>query len=308
MPENTWLRLPITFSVAQLTSDIRVGEISVATAVYRTWKRSERHELLTRAAAIAFYAIAALIPFLALVIALSAHLLPWVARFFGIESASAMDPFEPLRGLLPAGAYDFVADELKQLREQPPVGLLSFSLAATLWLSSSVFAAVIDAMNVIRGVKETRPFWTRRLIAMVMTLAQAAILIGCVATIVGWPLILRLLGLSQPAAIVATAFHAVSVFLLVLFSFALMLYVGPDVRLSWKCVAPGSVAGTLVVLAVSLLFRFCTQHWGNYSATYGSLAGVILLMTWIWLCGVDLLYAAELNKVIEDATPICHTH
>jgi membrane protein len=261
---------------------------------------------LTRAAAIAFYAIAALVPFLALVIALSAHWLPSIVRHLVGHESSAIDPVEPLRGLLPAGASTFVTDQLRQLREQPPVGLLSISLAATLWLSSSVFVSVIDAMNVTRGVRETRPFWMRRLIAMVMTLAQAAILIGSVATIVGWPLLLRLLGLTQPAAIFATACHAISVFLLVFSSLALMLFVGPDVRLSWKRVAHGGVLGTLVVLLVSLLFRYYTQRWGNYSATYGSLAGIVLLTTWIWLCGVDLLFAAELNKVVEDATPKCH--
>ncbi len=178
----------MAFSLARMPLEFRLGGVSLPTVAYRTWKRSERHELLTRAAAIAFYAIAALIPFLALVIALSPHWLPWVVRLAGGGDAAAVDPMEPLRGLMPSGAFAFVSNQLKELREHPPVGLLSFSLAATLWLSSSVFVAVIDAMNVIRSVHETRPFWKRRLIAMVMTLAQAAILIGSVATIVGWPL------------------------------------------------------------------------------------------------------------------------
>lgn len=297
----------MAFSVVQLPPKLRLGGLSIRTAMYRTWIRSERHELLSRAAAIAFYAIAALVPFLALVIALSARWLPWILRMLGAGDPSAIDPLEPLRGLLPAGAFSLVAGELTELREHPPIGLLSFSLAAMLWLSSSVFVSVIDAMNVIRGVKETRPFWKRRMIAMIMTLAQAAILLSSVATILGWPLIVRLLGLSQPAAVLATAVHSVSVFLLVLFSFALMLYVGPNTRLRWKCIAPGSVLGALVVLVVSVAFRVYTQRWGNYSATYGSLAGIVLLMTWIWLCSVDLLYAAELNKVIEDAVPVCRS-
>jgi membrane protein len=296
----------MAFSVAHLPSRLRLGELPIRTVLYRTWIRSERHDLMTRGAAIAFYALAALVPFLALLIALSARWLPWIMQHVGATSATELQPLDPMRGLLPAGAFTLISDEFKELRDHPPVGLLSFSLVLTLWLSSSVFVEVIAAMNAIRGVVETRPFWKRRLIAMVMTLAQAAILIGSVATIVGWPLIVRLLGLSHPAAILATAIHAITVFLVVLFSFALTLFVAPNARLSWKCVAPGSLAGTIVVLVVSLIFRFYTQRWGNYSATYGSLAGIILLMTWIWLCSVVLLYAAELNKVIEDATPGCH--
>jgi membrane protein len=55
---------------------------------------------------------------------------------------------------------------------------------------------------------------------------------------------------------------------------------------------------------VSLLFRAYVQNWANYSATYGSLAGVVILMSWFWICSITLLSAAELNKVIEDASPL----
>ena len=58
-----------------------------------------------------------------------------------------------------------------------------------------------------------------------------------------------------------------------------------------------------MLLAFSLLFRVYAQYWGNYSATYGSLAGIIVLMSWLWLSAVVLLAAAELNKVIKDASP-----
>jgi membrane protein len=55
---------------------------------------------------------------------------------------------------------------------------------------------------------------------------------------------------------------------------------------------------------ISLLFRVYVQQWGNYSATYGSLGGIVVLMSWIWLCSLTLLAAAELNKVIKDASPL----
>jgi membrane protein len=55
---------------------------------------------------------------------------------------------------------------------------------------------------------------------------------------------------------------------------------------------------------VSQLFRVYVQNWGNYSATYGSLAGIVVLMSWLWICSIVLLAAAELNKVIEDASPL----
>jgi membrane protein len=55
---------------------------------------------------------------------------------------------------------------------------------------------------------------------------------------------------------------------------------------------------------VSVAFRVYVQNWGNYSATYGSLAGIVVLMSWAWLCALTLLTAGEVNKVIKDATPL----
>ncbi len=88
---------------------------------------------------------------------------------------------------------------------------------------------------------------------------------------------------------------------MVLLSFALALYFGPDATLRWEWITPGSLLGTSPSFGVSLLFRIYVQHWGNYSATYGSLAGIVVLMSWLWLCTIELLVAAELNKVVEDA-------
>ena len=88
--------------------------------------------------------------------------------------------------------------------------MISFGVAALLWLSSTVFVEIIDAMNAIRGLKETRPFWTRRLIAMAMTVVVATILISATVTIAVWPQILAWLGLSREASLMATVFHALS--------------------------------------------------------------------------------------------------
>jgi membrane protein len=293
----------MAFSPERLWSALHLGGLSAREAAVRTWTRINDHEILTRAAAITFYAVAALVPFLALMISLTVHSLAWIMREIGVDqSQSGSDPIELLRDLVPADALSVIARELNRLREQPPTGMISLGLAALLWLSSSAFVGIIDAMNVIRGVQETRPFWKRRLIAMLMTVSQAAILIGSVGTFLAWPQILNLLGLSQPAAILATFIHGLTVFFMVLMSFALALYFGPDdAKLRWEWITPGSLLGTLALCGVSLLFRIYVQHWGNYSATYGSLAGIVVLMSWLWLCTVELLVAADLNKVVEDA-------
>ena len=91
---------------------------------------------------------------------------------------------------------------------------------------------------------------------------------------------------------------------MVLLSFAVAMFFGPDADQRWEWITPGSLLGSVVLVAVSYLFRVYVQNWGNYSATYGSLGGIMVLMSWLWLCSVELLAAAEMNKVIEDASPL----
>jgi membrane protein len=291
----------MAISRRRLLSALNLGGLTFREAMERTWKKINEHEILTRAAAISFYAIAALVPFLALVITLAAWFMPWVGPDDPTTNASVL---EPLKGLLPADAASVVTRELAKLQAQPPGGVISFGLAALLWLSSSLFVAIMDAMNQIMGVQETRPFWKVRLIAMFMTLTQAAILIAAFATTLAWPQIVMWMGLSQPAAFLATIVQSLVVFVVILLSFALCLYFGPDAEQRWEWITPGSLLGAIILIAVSLLFRAYVQNWGNYGATYGSLAGVVILMSWLWICSVELLAAAELNKVIEDASPL----
>src|SRR5262249_32104909 len=146
--------------------------------------------------------IAALVPFLALVITLTAYFLPGIAPGAGAGGGGTMGvgPADPLRDLLPADAASIVARELERLQEAPPTGLVSFGLVALLWLSSSLFVAIIDALNRILGVTDSRPWWKQRVITILMTLIEAAILIAVFATILIWPQILGWLGLDRVAA------------------------------------------------------------------------------------------------------------
>jgi membrane protein len=281
-----------------------MGGLSFRELAVRTWDRFNDHEIFTRAAAITFYAIAALVPFLALVITLTAYLLPPPVRQAVSGTTRPAGPMDELLEILPTDASSVVAREIARLQEGPPTGLVSFGLAATLWLSSSLFVAIMDAMNRTLGVREMRSWWKQRAVAVLMALSQAAILIVVLATIIAWPLILRFLGINLTMALLVTAAHAVLVFIFFLLSFALALYFGPDAKQCWEWITPGSLLGSVVLLAVSYLFRVYVQHWGNYSATYGSLGGIVVLMSWIWLCALALLTAAELNKVIKDATPL----
>jgi membrane protein len=175
-----------------------------------------------------------------------------------------------------------------------------------LWSASNLFLVVIDALNRTYGVKDTRSFVKLRLTAMAMTLLQAACLLGSLVAIVAWPQILRVLGWDPNSAVtwVATAVRWSAVFLMVLLSFALTFHVGPNTQHRWAWVTPGSLAGTIAFLVFCILFRLYVQNFGSYNKSLGALGGVMVLLFWFWVVALVILGAAEIDRVIEDASPI----
>ena len=296
------------FPPLRLREALTLGGLSVRELAFRTWNKIFENEIFTRAAAVAFYAMLALVPFLGLILTLAVQLLPDVTggsgKPVGVGNLTVGQLDSTLKSIFPEEAYGVVKDQIARLQKDTHVGLISIGLAITIWLASSLFVAVIDAMNRIYGVTETRPFWKLHLTAIVMTLIQAVILIGSLLVIVAWPQIVRWMGLSAPAAILAEIVQWMVVALMVLASFALTFYVGPDADQRWEWITPGSLMGSLVFLIETFGFRVYVQNFANYNQTYGSLGGVMVLLFWFWLSSVVVLTAGQVNKIIEDASPM----
>lgn len=283
-----------------------LGGLSPWQVATRTWKQMSDNEVMTRAAAIAFYAMLASVPFLALLLTLAVQFLPDVTPASDQVGHAAMNEFQStFNRLVPADAARVITQQIEEMQKNPPVGLLSIGILVTLWTASSLFLAIIDGMNAMYGVKETRSLVKVRLTAIVMTLIQAVILLGSLLVIVAGPEILHWLGMSGSVSyylILATQW--VVVLVMILLSFALTFYIAPDADQMWEWITPGSLMGTLGIMAFSLLFRVYVQNWGNYEKTYGSLGGVMVLLLWLWVSGLVLLGAAQMNQVIEQASPV----
>jgi membrane protein len=292
----------------RLRSALSLGGLSVKELLVRTWKAIDQHEIQTRAAAVSFYAMLALVPFLGLILTLAVQLLPDLTGASdpakGIGDLTVEQFRATLERALPSEASDEIERQISRLQSEPPVGLISLGLAITIWLSSSLFVAVIDAINRINGVTERRGFIKLRLIAILMTVVQAAILVGSLLAIVGWNWILGWLKLGDSAAILATLTLYPTVLVMVLLSFALTFFVAPDAEQRWEWITPGSIAGALLFLLATYGFRIYVQHFANYNRTYGPLGGVMVLLFWFWISSLILLGAAQVNKIIEEASPL----
>jgi membrane protein len=285
-----------------------LGGLTPRALAVKTWRAMDDHEIQTRAAAVSFYAMLAMVPFIGLVLTLAVQLLPDLTgsspRAEGLGNMTVEQLTSTLDKTLPPEAADEIKEQITRLQQNPPVGLISVGLAITLWLASSLFVAVIDAMNRIFGVKDRRGFFKLRLIAIFMTIVQAAILVGSLLAIVGTDLILRHIGLGHSWDWLGTAALYFTVFVMVLLSFALTFYVAPDADQKWEWITPGSIVGSLLFLGATLLFRIYVHNFANYDKTYGPLGGVMVLLFWFWISSLILLGAAQVNKLIEEASPL----
>ena len=268
------------------------------------WREIVDHEILTRSAAISFYAMLAFVPLIAVLFAVSIQVFQqWEAlniKVDGVQQRTISALERSLHQVIPEEGYKVVVEQIERVEAAHPVTVLSIGSLFSVWVASSLFMAVMDALNHIYAVKEKRRYWRRRAISMFMTVVQSVILLSSLIMIVAWPQILKMLGLSTFAATIVSIVHFIVGFSLAIISFALTFQIGPHCEQRTAWITPGSFLGSLLFLAVSYGFRFYVQNVGSYNKVYGSLGGVMVLMLWFWVSSVVLLTAAATNKVLEE--------
>ncbi len=269
------------------------GGLSAKEVGVRTYRAMDQHDTLNQAAVVAFFAMLSLVPLLSLVLAFA----------LGAQPGVAVQVQALCRQLMPTEAYHIVRDQIDKMQSATPIGLVSLSILLLLWSASSLFVAVMDTTNAAYGVRDERPWWKKRLLAIVLTIAETVLLIGACVTIAVWPQVMGWLGLSTLATTLATVVQWIVVVIALLSAFALAYYFGPHVEQEWEWITPGSTLGVLALIVSSLGFQLYLRFGNTYSETYGALAGVVLMMLWLYLAALALLVGAEVNCVIEHAAP-----
>jgi membrane protein len=209
--------------------------------------------------------------------------------------------------VMPAQATSLLGGSLHRLDQHPATGLamtiVGFVLAV--WSTTGAMTAYMTAVNLAYDRKDRRSFVRKRLVAggMVAVIGIAFLLVATLL-IVG-PSVEHLVASHAGAASGAIGWAwwiAEWPILLVglLAAFSTLLYLGPDVEhRRWHFVTPGAVFATAVWLAASGGFAVYTSMFGSYNKTWGSLAAVIIMLTWLWLAAIALLLGAELNAEAE---------
>ena len=244
------------------------------------------------AGSLTFFSVLAVFPFLLFLVALMSLVL---------DPAKAQEVVSQLSKVAPGQVTQILGERLKALASQNNVGLLTLGAAAALFSASSGIVALMTALNTVYGVEEKRPFWKVRGLAFLVTIGAAvfgilsaliALAAPAVAHWVGGPLGTAISWLRLPTAGV-----------LMMFLWAVLYYVLPDVEQEFKFITPGSVVGVLIWVLASFGFSFYVSHFASYDATYGTLGGAIVLLMWMWISAQVLLIGAEINAIVEHKSP-----
>jgi membrane protein len=272
------------------------------------WARAERDEVFGRAAQLSYFFLLALFPLLIFLITLFGY--------FNGGSHLQRKMIAYLAEVMPPAALQLVVATLDEVTKGRSPGKLSFGILLALWAASSGVNALAETLNAAYDVAETRPWWKVRLISVALTIFLAVLIISA--------LLLVLYG-GQFGEALATMIHAGRVFSIVWqalqIPFALVFVVialvtiyrfvpnaaakrrgkgllASDYRRRWF--SPGVIIAVLLWLIVSLGFRLYLHFFDSYSATYGSLGALIILMLWFYLTGLAILLGGEINCEYES--------
>jgi membrane protein len=254
-------------------------------------------ELLTRAAALSFYFIFALFP---IVLSLMA-ILGLLAQTRDLRTGLLYQ----FGQLMPPSALALIEGTVKELSLHSSGWKLAFGILLALWSGSSGMSSIMDALDRCYGVRDSRSYLRRLLTSLALTTTISALTLGALGIVLfGGSLVEFLgarIGLSHFVVMLwETAAWPIAL-LLVLFSLALIYFVGPDVNARWRWLTPGSVVGVAAWVAASLLLRAYLHFFNNYSRTYGSLGAVMILLLWLYLTGLAILIGGKIDAEIENA-------
>jgi membrane protein len=274
----------------------RFGGLSLAQLAREVYRRAGDHDILDRAAALSYYFLFALFP----------------ALLF-LTTLLGLMPIGDLMGrllryldeVLPPDVASLVRRELDAVTTGARHSLLSLGAIGSLWGASRGAQSVIVALNIVYEVKTPRPWWRQQLASFALTLAFALFIVGALLLLVFGERLGRVLALWVGLGSVFTAVWRLGqwpiAIAFVLLGLNLVYHLAPAVAPPWRWLSPGSAFALGGWLTTSVGLRLYVSHVGDYSATYGSIGAVILLMLWLYLSGVTLLVGGLINAVIARA-------
>jgi membrane protein len=262
----------------------------------KTAREFRADECTDIAAALTYYAVLALFPALLAVFSIIGVLGQSdqaVTAIMGIAEQVVPDAAETIRG------------PLEEFAESPAAGFaLVTGLVLAIWSASAYVKAFSRGMNRIYEIAEGRPFW--KLVPALLLVTVIGIALVCLAVVilvVSGPVadaIGSALGLSEVVVTVWSFARWVVLAFIVVLMVAILYYATPNAKQpKFRWMSLGALLAIIALAVASLLFGIYVANFSNYDRTYGSLAGVIIFLLWLWIANIALLFGAEFDAELE---------
>jgi membrane protein len=262
----------------------------------RTVSEFREDDLADWAAALTYYAVLAIFPALIALVSI-----------LGLVGTAATDPLiDNLTQLTPGPANEIVTNAVTEITESQDTAGVAFvaGLLGALWAASGYVGAFSRASNAIYEIEEGRPFWKLRPQQVAITFGLIVLLAAsALAVVVSGPLAQQVgdvVGAGDTAVTIWEIAKWPAIGVIVVTIFAILYYAAPNVRQpGFRWITPGGILALLLWLAASAAFAVYVANFSSYNATYGSIAGVVIFLVWLWISNLALLLGAEMNAELE---------
>ncbi|WP_153722114.1 YihY/virulence factor BrkB family protein [Sporosarcina cascadiensis] len=209
-----------------------------------------------------------------------------------------------IREYAPESTAALIEGTLSEVLDNRSGGLLSVGILATIWSASKGMSAVTKGLNHAYEVEDDRNFFVSKGLSIGFTIMLiATVIVALVLPIFGQPIgkfFFSFLGLEESFLTVWTYIRFIIPPVMIFAVFSLLYWLVPDIKLRYKSIIPGSIFATIGWILTSLAFSFYISNFGSYTNTYGSIAGIIVLIMWLYLSAIILLIGGIINSVMQE--------
>ena len=267
---------------------MRIG--SIQQALLATYQDVMRHHVLQVSAALSYYFVLSVFPGLIFLSAVFGSL-PFGDLFNHVLLLMSR--------LLPADTMHIVGSVLSDVLSSHRGTWLSFGMIGTIWVASAGFAALIEALDIAYDAKDDRPYWKSRLLAIGLAAVTGTLLLVALATMIVGPRfgdwLAARFDVSAVFAMVWPVLRWAVAITFTVIAVEVVYFLAPNVKQRFGATLPGAIFSVAVWNTLSFLLGIYFSHFADLNRTYGTLAGLIALMTWLYWTSFALLVGAELN-------------
>ncbi|MDQ4133871.1 MAG: YihY/virulence factor BrkB family protein [Actinomycetota bacterium] len=269
-------------------------------ALKRTVREFKDDHLTDFAAALTYYGVLSIFPAMLALVSL-----------LGLLGTSATQPLIDNLGPVPGPARDLVKGTIENLQRSQATGGVLFivGLGAAIWSASGYVAAFMRASNVVYEMPEGRPIWKKAPVRLGVTVVLLVLVtISAVIVVVTAGLAEqagRLFGIGDTAVTIWDIAKWPVLAAIVSLMFAILYWAAPNVKHpGFRWLSPGGILAVVIWLVASGAFALYVANFGSYNKTYGTLAGVIIFLVWLWISNIAVLLGAEFNAELERSQQI----